>query len=117
MNWSSRIFQKNQNYKCGKKTKCVPGPVSLAIVPVTTKIPAPMEAPIPSKIRSNTPNRRSSFSPDEEEEGIIGTDRSEDSSSDSGESDAATMCLDRRAERVKFCHHEECCGLCIGAMD
>ena len=94
--------------------------MSLAIVPVTTKIPAPMEAPIPSKIRSNMPNRRSSFSSEEEEEeeeAVIGTGRSEESSSDCGESDAAAMCLDRRAERVKLCHHEECCGVCFGAMD
>lgn len=27
-------------------------------MPVTTKIPAPMEAPIPRRIRSNTPSRR-----------------------------------------------------------
>jgi hypothetical protein len=27
-------------------------------VPVTTKIPAPMEAPIPRRIRSKTPSRR-----------------------------------------------------------
>ena len=46
-------FWKNHNtHKLGKLKECVPGPVSLAMEPVTTKIPAPMEAPMPSKIRS-----------------------------------------------------------------
>lgn len=33
-------------------------------MPVTTKIPAPMEAPIPNRTRSNRPRRRTSPSPE-----------------------------------------------------
>ena len=45
---------------CGIKVKIlyIPGPEVRATVPVTTKIPAPMEAPIPRRIRSNGPSRR-----------------------------------------------------------
>ena len=38
-----------------------PGPASKAATPVITKIPEPIEAPTPSKMRSQTPRLRSRF--------------------------------------------------------
>ena len=57
MNKTSGVFQKNITLKNLQTMKeYVPGPVSLAMEPLTTKIPAPIEAAMPSKIRSIMPN-------------------------------------------------------------
>lgn len=41
-----------------------PGPVSRATVPVTTKMPAPMDAPTPISTSSSKPSRRTRPSPE-----------------------------------------------------
>lgn len=56
-------------------------------MPVTTKMPAPMEAPTPIRTRSNRPSRRTSPSPE-----FVRT----------ADSEGGGRVLDRRAEDQKF---------------
>lgn len=78
-----------QNGKQLKKDE--PGPTSRATVPVTTKMPAPMEAPTPMRTRSSKPSRRTSPSP---------TTRTEFS-------DGETCGFVLSAEEQKLDHHVE----------
>lgn len=61
-NVKQNLSSKIQSLK--SKMNNSPGPVSCATVPVTTKIPAPMEAPTPIRMRSKRPRRRIKPSPE-----------------------------------------------------